>query len=53
LLDALEISTVLAPKKAESARKSSIRNEVVKSGRSSALSASCSRRYVGSLLQRS
>ena len=52
LLDALATSTVDAPKKALSARKSSIRNEVMKSGRSSAISASCSTRYSGSLVQR-
>jgi hypothetical protein len=52
LLDALETSTVSAPKNALSARKSSIRNEVMKSGRSSAINASSSTRYAGSPVQR-
>jgi hypothetical protein len=40
LLEALDSSTRRAPKNALSARKSSIRNEVTYSGRSSACSAS-------------
>ena len=52
LLDALDSSTRDAPKKAFSARKSSIRNEVVYSGRSRACSASRAASQPGSALQR-
>ena len=42
-LDALESTTVFAPKNALSSRKSSIKNEVVNNGRNSACSASRAR----------
>jgi hypothetical protein len=52
LLDALDSTTALAPKSFWSAKKSSRRNAVVKSGRKSAMCGSRARSWAGSAATR-